>query len=147
MEMMAVPTGTVSPSAACRAVTTPANGEGSSTAALTVSTSAIVSLTSMVSPTATVHFRMSPSVSPSPRSGSLNCLMSPMGSELQNLVNGVEHPVEVGQPLVFQATRRVRGVVAGHTQDGGLEGVERVLGDPCGDLGADAEAVRRLVHD
>ena len=45
MEMIGVPTGTVSPSAACSAVTTPANGEGSSTAALTVSTSAIVSLT------------------------------------------------------------------------------------------------------
>ena len=73
IEMIGVPTGTVSPSSACSAVTTPAYGEGSSTAALTVSTSAIVSFTSTVSPTATVHFRMSPSVSPSPRSGSLNC--------------------------------------------------------------------------
>ena len=45
IEMIGVPTGTVVPSSACSAVTTPANGDGSSTAAFTVSTSAIVSLT------------------------------------------------------------------------------------------------------
>ncbi len=73
MVMMGAPTGTVSPSSACSAATTPANGDGSSTAALAVSTSTMVSLTSTVSPTATVHLRMSPSVRPSPRSGSLNC--------------------------------------------------------------------------
>jgi len=59
-------------------VTSPANGEGSSTAAFTVSTSQMVSFTSTVSPTATIHFRMSPSVNPSPRSGSLNCLIALM---------------------------------------------------------------------
>ena len=37
--MMGRPTSTVSPSATCRAATTPANGDGNSTAALAVSTS------------------------------------------------------------------------------------------------------------
>ena len=53
MSMIGTPTSTVSPSATCRAATTPANGEGNSTAALAVSTSAIIWLSSTVSPTAT----------------------------------------------------------------------------------------------
>src|SRR5438034_127380 len=120
--MTGAPTGTVSPSAACSAVTTPAYGEGSSTAALTVSTSAIVWFTW------TVHLRMSPSVSPSPRSGSLNCSMA-MRSVLHDLVDGVEHPIQVGQPLVLEAAGRVLRVVAGHPQHRRLERVEGSLGD------------------
>src|SRR4051812_30759700 len=146
IEMIGVPTGTVSPSPACSAVTTPAHGDGSSTAAFTVSTSAIVSLTATVSPTATIHFRMSPSVKPSPRSGNKNC-WTVIGSELQDPVDGVEDAVEVRQPLVLEPAGRVRGVVAGHPQHRGLERVERLLGDPRGEFGPDAEAARRLVYD
>ena len=54
--------------------TTPANGDGSSTSALAVSTSAITWLSATVSPTATRHDTSSDSVSPSPRSGSLKSL-------------------------------------------------------------------------
>ena len=49
--MSGAPTATTSPAPACRAVTVPACGEGSSTTALAVSTSAIVWLSVTVSPT------------------------------------------------------------------------------------------------
>ena len=66
------PTSTMSPAACSSSTTVPAHGEGSSTAALAVSTSHSGWLTVTVSPTATSHCRISPSVRPSPTSGSLN---------------------------------------------------------------------------
>jgi hypothetical protein len=71
-DMIAVPVSTVAPSGCSREITTPAYGEGISTAAFAVSTSTIGSLILTVSPGATSHLRISPSVSPSPRSGDLN---------------------------------------------------------------------------
>src|SRR4051794_33079223 len=70
--MIGVPTSTMVPASNSSSVTVPAYGEGSSTAAFAVSTSQSGWLTVTVSPTATSHCRISPSVSPSPTSGSLN---------------------------------------------------------------------------
>ena len=74
-ETIGLPTSTTVPGCSCRAATTPANGEGSSTTALAVSTSAMIWLSATVSPTATFHATISDSVRPSPRSGSLNSLI------------------------------------------------------------------------
>ena len=68
--MIAVPTGTVSPSGTSSAVTTPAYGEGSSTSDLAVSISTTMSLISTVSPSLTRQATISASVRPSPTSGS-----------------------------------------------------------------------------
>ena len=70
IEMIAVPTSTVSPSLTSRAVTVPAYGEGSSTRDLAVSISTTMSLISMTSPSLTRQETISASVSPSPTSGS-----------------------------------------------------------------------------
>src|SRR5262249_45694285 len=74
--MIGAPTSTVSPSPACSAVTTPAYGDGNSTAALAVSTSTMIWLTVTVSPGLTCQVMMSASVSPSPTSGILKSLSS-----------------------------------------------------------------------
>ena len=70
IEMIGVPTATVSPSGTSSAVTTPANGEGSSTSDLAVSISTTMSLIWTVSPSLTRQATISASVSPSPTSGS-----------------------------------------------------------------------------
>ena len=70
MEMIGVPTGTVSPSGTSRAVTVPAYGEGSSTSDFAVSISTTMSLISMTSPSLTRQDTISASVRPSPTSGS-----------------------------------------------------------------------------
>ena len=70
IEMIGVPTGTVSPSGTSRAVTVPAYGEGSSTSDLAVSISTTMSLISIVSPSLTRQETISASVRPSPTSGS-----------------------------------------------------------------------------
>ena len=69
MTMSAPPTGTVWPSSAARLCTVPANGLGSSTIDLAVSTSHSTSLIFTVSPGLTSHETTSASVSPSPGSG------------------------------------------------------------------------------
>src|SRR5688572_21098242 len=149
--MIGVPTSTMVPASKCSFVTVPAYGEGSSTAALAVSTSHSGWLTVTVSPTATSHWRISPSVRPSPTSGSLNwrsvALGDVMGSELQGAVDGVEHPVQVGQVLLFQLRGRVRGAVAADAQDRRFQRVETGLGDPGGDLRPDPQRHGGLVDD
>ena len=72
IEMIGVPTGTVSPSATSSARTVPSYGEGSSTSDLAVSISTMTSLISIVSPTLTFHATISASVRPSPTSGRRN---------------------------------------------------------------------------
>ena len=69
MEMIGVPTGTVSPSGTSSAVTMPAYGEGSSTSDLAVSISTTMSLISTVSPSLTRQETISASVRPSRRRG------------------------------------------------------------------------------
>src|SRR3954452_20916552 len=146
MVMIGVPTSTVVPASWSSSVTVPAYGEGSSTAALAVSTSHSGWLIVTVSPTAASHCRISPSGRPSPTSGSLNW-RSAMTSEPHRAVDGVEHPVEVGEVLLLQLRRRVGRVVAPDPQHRRLERVEAGLGDPGGDLGAEAEGQRGLVDD
>jgi hypothetical protein len=72
IEMIGVPTGTVSPSGTSSARTVPSNGEGSSTSDLAVSISTTTSLISTVSPTLTFQATISASVRPSPTSGRRN---------------------------------------------------------------------------
>ena len=66
------PTGMDPPGAPCSSVTTPAKGEGISTAAFAVSTSTSGWFSATVSPTSTSQATISPSSRPSPRSGIVN---------------------------------------------------------------------------
>ena len=66
------PTRMISPSRPWRPQTVPPWGEGTSTTALSVSTSATTWCSLTASPSATSHLRSSTSAIPSPRSGSLN---------------------------------------------------------------------------
>jgi hypothetical protein len=78
--MIGDPTSTVLPSEWKIFVTRPAHFAGISTAAFAVSTSTMGWFCVTRSPSATNHFRISPSVSPSPRSGSLNSFTRDIGS-------------------------------------------------------------------
>src|SRR3954453_242743 len=149
MVMIGVPTSTVVPASNLSSATVPANGLGSSTAAFAVSTSHSGWLTVTVSPTATSHCRISPSVSPSPTSGSLNSrsIAENPRSEGQGAVDGVEHAVEVGEVLLLELGRRVGRVVPADPQHRRLQRVEAGLGDPGGDLRAQPQGQRRLVDD
>src|SRR3954462_13190235 len=136
--MIGVPTSTVVPSPTSSSVTTPANGEGSSTIDFAVSISTTISLTFTVSPGLTFHDTISASVRPSPTSGSLNCFIwrTPGGgSEREGSVDGVEHAVQVGEVLLLDPARRVGGVEAADPQHRRLQRVEALLGDPGCHLG------------
>src|SRR4051812_25618684 len=130
--MIGEPTSTVAPASWWISCTTPAYGDGTSTAAFAVSTSTIGWLSLTSSPTFTIHCRISPSVSPSPRSGSLNCIRRGM-SVPQRAVDDVQDAVEVGEVLLLDPRRRVGGVEAGHAQDRRLHLVVQLLADPRGD--------------
>src|SRR5436305_1816152 len=154
--MIGEPTSTVSPSPWCSAETTPAYGEGISTAAFAVSTSTIGWFSVTSSPGWTNHLRISPSVSPSPRSGSLksrNVGMRVLVGE--RAVDGVQDAIEIGEVVLLDLRRGVRRRVAAHPQNRSLELVEALLGDPGGDLGSkrgehrglgDDNSVTRLAH-
>src|SRR5215469_3721862 len=96
-------------------------------------------LTLILSPGLTRQETMSASVRPSPTSGSLNCFTSAMPglSERERAVDGIEHPVQVGQVVVLDPGRRVRGGGPADAQHRRLQLVEALLGDPGGDLGAE----------
>ncbi|SKV26908.1 Uncharacterised protein [Mycobacteroides abscessus subsp. abscessus] len=99
IEMSGAPTATVEFSAACRATTVPSKGDGNSTIAFAVSTSASTWLSFTSSPTRTFQEIRSASVSPSPRSGSRNCLTAMDLASLlggDSAVDGVHHPLRVG---------------------------------------------------
>ncbi len=100
--MIGVPTATVSPSATISAVTTPANGEGSSTSDFAVSISTTMSLISTVSPSLTRQETISASVRPSPTSGSLYSATSGL-LVLEGAVDGVEQAVDVGEVVLLDA--------------------------------------------
>src|SRR5438105_6078143 len=72
MTTSSVPTGTTSPSPTRIFETTPAAGDGISTVVLSVAISTSGASSAISSPSATSQRAISPSVSPSPRSGSLN---------------------------------------------------------------------------
>src|SRR4029077_2956538 len=115
-----VATSTVFPSGTSRSVTTPSKGLGSSTRDLAVSISTMTWLTVTESPGFTFQETMSASVSPSPTSGSLNCFTSAMKfpvSERERAVDGVEHPVQVGQVVILQPGWRVGGGKPADPQD------------------------------
>src|SRR5262249_23819377 len=145
--MIGEPTSTVEPSSWKIRVTLPAHFAGISTAALAVSTSTIGWFSVMMSPSATSQRRISPSVNPSPRSGSGNSFTRDMPSPTHRAVDGVEHAVQARQVLLFDPRGRVRDVVPGDPQDRSLEGVEALLGHASRDLGADTAVARGLVDD
>src|SRR5512139_1771866 len=68
-------------------MTRPALGLGTVTVALSVITSAITSSSLTVSPSFTCHLTSSPSITPSPRSGSLNSKRA-MGVRVPSIVGG-----------------------------------------------------------
>ena len=123
----------------------PAYGDGSSTSDLAVSISTTMSLTLMTSPTLTFQVTISASVRPSPTSGSLYSNDGHLRP--QRPVDGVQHAVEVGEPLLLDPCGRVGRVEAADPENRRLEGVEALLGDPGRDLGAHAEVGVRLVGD
>src|SRR5690348_17122350 len=145
--MIGVPTSIVSPSPWKIRATLPAHFAGISTAALAVSTSTIGWFNVIMSPSATSHLRISPSVRPSPRSGSGNSLTLLIGLPPERSVDGVEHAVQVGQELLLGPGGRVGDVEPGHPQHRGLERVEAGLGHPGRDLATQATAAGGLVHD
>ena len=111
-----VPTGTTSPSATRIRETVPAAGEGISTVVLSVAISTSGSSSAISCPSATSQRAISPSVSPSPRSGSLNSTTSAYRAEY-----GVERPSPVddlrhaaGRPRRSRrrALRRANAVLA-----------------------------------
>src|SRR5580698_11159642 len=114
------PTPTVVPGSACRAAMVPANGIGSSTTALAVSTSATTWSMATWSPTCTRQAMTSASSSPSPRSGSRKSgIVVPLQPG-----HRVEDPVDAGQVVLFELGRRIRDVEAGNAQDRRLQVVE-----------------------
>src|SRR5690606_2197913 len=137
------PTSTVTPGSTSSLPTVPSRGDGSSTAAFAVSISQMTWLTATVSPGWTRQLTISASVSPSPTSGRVNSRIV-TASPAQRSVDGVEHPVEVGEVVLLALRRRVRGVEPGDPQHRRLQGVERILLDPGGDLGGDRGLRRRL---
>src|ERR1039458_4819708 len=120
--------------------------------------STMIWFTVTVSPGFTRQVTMSASVSPSPTSGSRNSrrcvapdwvvtdsvITNPL-SDIEGAVHGVQHPVQVGQVVVLQPRRRVRGGEAAYPQDRRFQLVEALLGDPGRDLRAQAAGDRRLV--
>src|SRR5262249_4338048 len=96
------------------------------------------------SPSATSTLTISASVSPSPRSGSLNSLAG--GTlEGQRLANGFQHALGVGDPAALAGEARVDDVWRGDAARRCLELEEGRLDDPTHDLGADAAGPLRLV--
>src|SRR4051794_34421830 len=154
--MIGDPTSTVSPSPWCTADTTPAYGDGISTAAFAVSTSTMGWLSFTSSPGWTNHLRISPSVRPSPRSGSLKSRNDGMPVLVgERAVDGVENAVEIGEVVLLDPRGGVRRREAADPQHRSLELVEALLRDPRRDLGRqrgedrslrDDDGVPRLAH-
>src|SRR3954465_6976576 len=127
------------------AETTPANGTGTATPALAVSTSATTWSTDTWSPTVTCHSTTSASVSPSPRSGSRK---SGIGSVVPlQAGDRVEDAVDARKVGLLVHRGRVGDFETRDAQDRRLQPVEAVLREPGDDLGAVPTEPRRLVHD
>src|SRR5213593_2381959 len=125
--------------------TRPPNGEGISTVALSVSTSRSGASSAMTSPSLTRTLTISASVSPSPRSGSANG--RGIASEREGRARGGDEPGHVGDVRLLAREADERHIVRGHASNRRLEREEGAVHDRGGDLGARAEAPRRLVDD
>src|ERR1700690_2122464 len=153
--MSGCPTATMLPGVACRAATVPANGTGTSTAALAVSTSTTGWSIVTWSPTATCQAMTSASARPSPRSGSRKSGMGTVRAQpaLVGFViplqarDRVEDAIGARQGVAFEHGCRVGDVETGHAQDGRLQVVETAFGEPGGDLGPVAAESGGLVND
>src|SRR5690625_1905882 len=147
--MMGTPTSTVSPSAKSSSTTTPSYGEGSSTSDFAVSISTIAWLTCTSSPGWTSHWTISASVRPSPTSGRRKCCRESVTKyswlEGKGAVDSVQHPVKVGQVVIFHRGGRIRSVETTHPQHGRIQRVETPLRDRAGKFRTRSKEGRSLM--
>src|SRR5215212_3038364 len=121
MTTRTVPTGTIWPSSTRICATFPAAGDGISTVVLSVCTPTSGSSSATSGPTETSQRAISPSVRPSPRSGSLNSYAMPGGNLAAPA--GLLHLDE----LDVAPTSEVAHVVAGLAEPGALVDVDRAF--------------------
>src|SRR5215211_8301476 len=121
MTTRTVPTGTIWPSSTRICATLPAAGDGISTVVLSVCTSTSGSSSAISWPTETSQRAISPSVRPSPRSGSLNSYAMPRGNLAATA--SVLHLDE----LDVAPAREAAHVVAGLAEPGALVDVDRAF--------------------
>src|ERR671935_394617 len=124
--------------------TFPAAGEGISTVVLSVWISTRGSSSATSCPSETSQRAISPSVSPSPRSGSLNSYAT---LELEQLARRVRDPLDRRHVRVLDLPVRIRDVVARDPHDRRLQVENRFLGEDGGDLRAEARGSRGLLDD
>src|SRR5580700_8067930 len=141
------PTVMVSPSVPCRVATRPANGVGTSTTAFSVVISATGWSTTTTSPSATSQRLISPSVSPSPRSGMRKSRTVSTGSVLEQPGDGIQDAVGIGKEVAFDLGGGVRHVPAADAQNRRREVAEGALIQLRSDLGAVSREPGGLVHD
>src|SRR5207249_816007 len=136
-------TGTTWPSRTSSFHSTPAQGLGSSTVALSVMTSTSGWSRATRSPSATSHFWISPSTTDSASSGSRISLG--IGSVIERLFGGEENTGHAGQiePVLGVG---VGGVETGDPEGRGEELVQDLLTDGGGDLAHHTGLPRRVRH-
>src|SRR5688500_4768230 len=117
----------------------PARGDGISTVALSVITSTIGWSSVTTSPSATFHWTISPSTTPSPISGRWK---SNGISPLQRLADRAEDAIGVGHVLVLERVRE-RRVEPADAHDRRLEVLHRALLDRRDQLGREPARARR----
>ncbi len=145
MRMSSLPTAITSPSLPPSASTVPATGEGISTVALSVITSARLWSSVTASPGCTCHATSSTSAMPSPMSGILiTCTPIVMRSIAR--LNAAATRAGPGE-IVPLLRMRIGRVPAGHALDRRFEVIEAVLLHQRRELGAEAAGARGLVHD
>src|SRR5260221_7087965 len=119
-------------------VTRPDRGDAMVTVALSVITSTIGSSSAIVCPGSTCHATISPSVTPSPMSGSLNSKRDMRVSSVPGrFYDGRQDAVRKGQVFHFQSIGE-RRVETGHPDGRRLEIEERLFVDERDDLASKA---------
>src|ERR1043165_9793228 len=121
------PTGTTEPASATIFLIVPRTGLVIGTVALSVITSTSSWSSVTESPSATIHFTISPSATPSPMSGSGNSKRlltwgSPRSAIVEDALERAHDPLGVGHVNVLQRVRE-RSVEAGDAQDRCAQGV------------------------
>ena len=145
MRISSAPTASICPTSPPSASTRPATGDGISTVALSVITSASAWSSATVSPALTCQATSSTSAMPSPRSGILMTWVWPSQASIARRSAAATRagPGKVGPFLRM----RVGRVPAGHALDRRLQVVEAMLLHQRRQLGAEAAGARGLVHD
>src|SRR5882757_8149309 len=122
-------------------------GDAMVTVALSVITSTIGASSTIVCPGSMCQATISPSVTPSPISGSLNSKRAMRLSSVPGrFYDGRQDAVRKGQVLHFQGVGKW-SVETGHANRGRLEVEEGLLVDEGDDFASETAGTRRLVHD